>query len=141
MALKTIKKRQEPQVMIEINTTPLIDVMLVLLIMLIITIPVQLHSVKLDLPIATDTPPPQEKPQVVSIRIEPDSTILWDRQPVALEQLETRLEAIARLADTPELHIRPDRAANYGTVVAVMAAIQRHGLEKIGLEGAEQFEP
>lgn len=141
MALKATKKRQEPQVMMEINTTPLIDVMLVLLIMLIITIPVQLHSVKLDLPVATDAPPPLEKPQVVSIRIEPDSTVLWDGQPVALEQLETRLEAMARLADTPELHIRPDRAAGNGTVVAVMAAIQRHGLEKVGLEGSEQFAP
>jgi Biopolymer transport protein len=140
MALKTIKKRQEPQVMMEINTTPLIDVMLVLLIMLIITIPVQLHSVKLDLPVATETPPP-DKPLAVSIRIEPDNRILWDGKPVTLEQLDIRLNAMAREADTPELHIRPDRAADYGVVVAVMAAIQRHGLEKIGLEGTEQFVP
>lgn len=126
--------------MMEINTTPLIDVMLVLLIMLIITIPVQLHSVKLDLPVATETPPP-DKPLAVSIRIEPDNRILWDGKPVTLEQLDIRLNAMAREADTPELHIRPDRAADYGVVVAVMAAIQRHGLEKIGLEGTEQFVP
>jgi biopolymer transport protein ExbD len=140
MALKKSKKQQQPELMMDINTTPLIDVMLVLLIMLIITIPVQLHSVDLDLPVATQTPP-QTEPQVVSIRIEPDSSVLWDGQVVDLDELETRLGATATLARAPELHIRPDRAASYARVVAVMAAIQRHGLDKIGLMGSEQFAP
>ena len=139
MALKRINKQQEPQVMMEINTTPLIDVMLVLLIMLIITITAQLHSVDLDLPVQTHTPPPHEKPQAVKIRIEQDSSILWDGRPVTLQQLEKQLAAMAQLEDTPEINIRPDRSAGYGTVVAVMAAIQRHGLKNIGLEGMEQF--
>jgi len=140
MALKRSKKRQQPELMMDINTTPLIDVMLVLLIMLIITIPVQLHSVDLDLPVATQTPL-QTAPQVVSIRIEADSSVLWDGQLVDPDELETRLGAAAALAPAPELHIRPDRAAGYARVVAVMAAIQRHGLDKIGLMGSEQFAP
>jgi len=140
MALKKSKKQQQPELMLDINTTPLIDVMLVLLIMLIITIPVQLHSVDLDLPVATQTLQ-QTEPQVVSIRIEPDSSVLWDGQLVDLDELETHLGAAATLTQAPELHIRPDRAASYARVVAVMAAIQRHGLDKIGLMGSEQFAP
>lgn len=142
MALKPIKKQQQPQVMMEINTTPLIDVMLVLLIMLIITIPMQLRSVDLNLPASTQTPPPPKvDPQVVLIRIEADSAVRWDGQTVGLQELDTRLGTMAALSQPPELHIRPDRAANYAKVVAVMAAIQRHGLSRIGLVGSEQFSP
>jgi biopolymer transport protein ExbD len=129
----------EPEVMIEINTTPLIDVMLVLLIMLIITIPIQLHSVELNLP-QGDPPPPVVEPEVVRINIESDSVIYWNGEVIAdLPTLEGRLGSIASQPVQPELHVRPDRAVPYQIVASIMAAIQRHGLTKIGLVGSEQF--
>ncbi|ATE60711.1 ExbD/TolR family protein [Thauera sinica] len=129
----------DPEVMIDINTTPLIDVMLVLLIMLIVTIPIQLHSVELNLP-QGNPPPPLVEPEVVRIHIEADGAILWNGETVAgLAALEPRLAAAAAQAVQPELHVRPDRAVQYDTVAAVMAAIQRNQLTKIGLVGAEQF--
>ncbi|MCL2891755.1 ExbD/TolR family protein [Brenneria tiliae] len=141
MALKRGKKQAQPQVMMEINTTPLIDVMLVLLIMLIITIPAQLHSVDLNLPTARhNPPPPEDEPQVVRISIAADNAILWDDETVTLDALEQKLRLAAAQARQPELHIRADRAAIYRQVVAVMAAVQRHRLARIGLVGLEQFE-
>lgn len=139
MALKGKARKPQPQVMMEINTTPLIDVMLVLLIMLIITIPVQLHSVDLNLPVAHNEPSPQE-PLAVRIAIADTSAIRWDDEEITLERLELKLQAAAQLSQQPELHIRADRAAAYRQVVAVMAAAQRHGLARIGLVGLEQFE-
>ena len=129
----------DPEVMIDINTTPLIDVMLVLLIMLIITIPIQLHSVDLNLP--HGNPPPQQvEPEVVRINIEAGSRIHWNGEAIAgLPALETRLAAMAAQTTQPELHIRPDRTVPYQLVASVMAAVQRHGLTRIGLVGAEQF--
>ncbi|PWC17815.1 ExbD/TolR family protein [Brenneria corticis] len=139
MALKRGKK--QPQVMMEINTTPLIDVMLVLLIMLIITIPAQLHSVDLNLPTARhNPPPPEEEPQIVRISIAADNAIRWDDETVTLDSLEQKLRLAAAQARQPELHIRADRAAIYRQVAAVMAAVQRHRLARIGLVGLEQFE-
>lgn len=140
MTLKTgNRKPQQPQVMMEINTTPLIDVMLVLLIMLIITIPVQLHSVDLNLPVAAEAPPPAQPPRVVRIGIAPDSSLQWDGEAVSLEELERRLQAAALQRRQPELHIRADRQAGYRQVVAVMAAVQRHQLTRVGIVGLEQF--
>ncbi|MDR2166166.1 MAG: biopolymer transporter ExbD [Zoogloeaceae bacterium] len=125
--------------MVDINTTPLIDVMLVLLIMLIITIPIQLHSVELNLPQGNPLPP-LAQPEVVRIHIEQDSSILWNGEIVPdVATLEPRLAAASRQGVQPELHIRPHRAASYATVVAVMAAVQRNGLTKIALVGSEQF--
>lgn len=141
MALKTKTRKQQPQVMMEINTTPLIDVMLVLLIMLIITIPVQLHSVDLNLPVAQqEPPPPSSDPQVVRINITQDSSLRWDDEALTLAQLEVKLLMAAQQSQQPELHIRADKQATYQQVVAVMAAVQRHKLTKIGLVGLEQFE-
>src|SRR4051812_40077284 len=99
----------EPEVMIEINTTPLIDVMLVLLIMLIITIPVQLHAVNLNMP--TGTPPPPDKPPVViTVDIDFDGTVLWNGEALADRQtLEARLQQTAAQPDQPEVHIRPNK--------------------------------
>lgn len=129
----------EPEVMNEINTTPLIDVMLVLLIMLIITILIQLHSVELNLP-QGDPPPPAVEPEVVRIHVEADGAILWNGEAVAgVAALESRLAAAAAQPTQPELHVRPDRAVRYEIVAAVMAAIQRNQLTKIGLVGSEQF--
>ncbi len=129
----------EQDVMVEMNTTPLIDVMLVLLIMLIITIPIQTHAVKLDLP-AGNPPPPPVPPQVVTIDVDFDGTILWDGNPINSEQdLQNHLIAAAHQPDQPEVHLRPNKLALYKTVAHVMADAQRLGIEKLGLIGNEQF--
>ncbi len=129
----------DPEVMVEMNTTPLIDVMLVLLIMLIITIPIQTHAVKLDLP-AGNPPPPPVPPQVVTIDVDFDGTILWNGTAVASEQeLQADLRAAAAQADQPEVHLRPNKLATYSVVAHVMADSQRLGIQKLGLVGNEQF--
>jgi len=130
---------EEGEVMSEMNTTPLIDVMLVLLVMLIITIPIQLHSVDLNMPIG-NPPPPIVKPEVVQIDIGADNAIHWNGDVISGQTaLETKLSAAARQAVQPELHLRPNKQAAYKTVAAVMAALQRNGLTKIGIVGSEQF--
>jgi biopolymer transport protein ExbD len=129
----------DPDVMIDINTTPLIDVMLVLLVMLIITIPIQLHAVNLNMPVGN--PPPQlVKPEVVKIDIDPSSQIYWNAEAVpSRADLEERLRTIATVDPQPELHIRPDKRAKYDVVAAVLAAAQRLGVTKLGIIGSEQF--
>jgi biopolymer transport protein ExbD len=130
----------DPEVMIDINTTPLIDVMLVLLIMLIITIPIQTHAVKLDMP--TGAPPTSnEPPPVVEIAIDFDGTVTWNGQIVPDRQtLEWRLKTEAvEVAIQPEVHVRPNKLATYKYVAAVMASAQRLGVTKIGIIGNEQF--
>jgi len=130
----------DPEVMVDINTTPLIDVMLVLLIMLIITIPIQLHSVNLNMPIGAPPPAQIVKPEVVKIDIDANGTIRWNGEAVAKNiVLEARLQAAALQSVQPELHIRPDKGVNYRTVAYVLATVQRLGLTKIGLAGGEQF--
>lgn len=125
----------------DINTTPLIDVMLVLLIMLIITIPIQLHAVNLNMP--TGNPPPNDiKPEVLRIDIDERSTVLWNGEAIAdLPEVERRFEQIATQAVQPEVHLRPDRRARYSIVAGVMASAQRSGLTKLGIVGSEQFIP
>ncbi|MDR3352332.1 MAG: biopolymer transporter ExbD [Zoogloeaceae bacterium] len=138
-AVNPVGKSGDPEVMVEMNTTPLIDVMLVLLIMLIITIPIQLHSVNLNLPINNSQTPPIQ-PEIVRIQIAADGNIFWnDEQLGDHAALEQRLSTLARLATVPELHVRPDKAARYEHVIRVMAEIQRKGLTKVGLVGSEQF--
>ncbi len=129
----------EPEVMIDINTTPLIDVMLVLLVMLIITIPIQLHAVNLNMPVG-NPPPPLEKPVVVTIDVDFDGTIFWNGDIVPTrEALEERLTQAAAMVPQPEVHLRPNKLAEYKDVAAVMAAAQRLGVTKLGLVGNEQF--
>ena len=129
----------EDEVMLDINTTPLIDVMLVLIIMLIITIPVQLHSVNLDMPVGTP-PPPARQPVVVTIDIDFDGTVLWDGEPVPdRAQLEARLARVAAQPDQDEVHIRPNKLVEYRSVAAVLASAQRLGVGKLGMVGNEQF--
>jgi biopolymer transport protein ExbD len=138
MAMQLRPGGDEPDVLIEINTTPLIDVMLVLLIMLIVTIPIQLHAVNLDLPVAT--PPPATPPVVVRIDIDARGTVLWQGEALAdAAALDARLREAAAAQPAPELHLRPDRDARYEAVAGVLAATKRHGLTKIGIVGAEQF--
>ena len=127
--------------MMDINTTPLIDVMLVLLIMLIITIPIQLHAVNLNMP--NGNPPPSDiKPEVLRIDIDARSTVLWNGEAVAeLTEVERRFEQVAAQPVQPEVHLRPDKLAKYNVVAGVMASAQRSGLTKLGIMGSEQFVP
>ena len=130
---------REPEVMMDINTTPLIDVMLVLIIMLIITIPVQLHSVNLNMPVGTP-PPPLKEPVVVTIDIDFDGTVLWNGEPVPdRNALEARLSRAAAEPDQPEVHIRPNKLVEYKSVAAVLASAQRLGVTKLGMIGNEKF--
>jgi biopolymer transport protein ExbD len=131
----------DPEVMMDINTTPLIDVMLVLIIMLIITIPVQLHAVNMNLP-QGKPPPPNKPPVVVMIDIHADGTVLWDSVAVAdRAALELKLRQVALAADPPEVHLRPDGQANYGAVAGVLASAQRLGVTRLGVVGNERFAP
>ena len=124
----------------DINTTPLIDVMLVLLVMLIITIPVQLHSVKLNLPIAPPSAPPPSLPEVVRLDIPPGGTVLWNGEALADEAaLRERLAAAGQQAVQPEIHVRPQPGAKYDTFASVMTAVHQAGLSKLGVTGSEQF--
>ena len=129
----------EPDVMIDINTTPLIDVMLVLLVMLIITLPIQLHSVNLNMPVC-NPPPPLVKPEVLKIDIDNAGRIWWNGEVLPdRATLEEKLAGAAAQAVQPELHLRPDKSAKYEVVAAVLASSQRLGLTKIGIIGSEQF--
>ena len=129
----------DPEVMMDINTTPLIDVMLVLLVMLIITIPIQLHSVNLNMPTG-NPPPPLVLPEVVKIDIDSSSVVYWNGLPLPdRAALEENFKAASAQAVQPELHLRPDKKAKYAIVAGVMASAQRLGLTKIGIVGSEQF--
>jgi biopolymer transport protein ExbD len=128
----------EPEVMIDMNTTPLIDVMLVLLIMLIITIPAQLHSVNLDMPVPT-TAPKKADPVVIKIDVDAASVINWNGTPVTRSELEAKLAEASAQQPQPELHIRSHAKAKYEAAAAVMANAQRMGLTKLGIVGSEQF--
>jgi len=130
---------RDPDVMVDINTTPLIDVMLVLLIMLIITIPIQTHAVKLNMPVGTP-PPPLVPPEVVTIEVDFDGTLIWNGRVLPNRQeLEARLRAAAEAPVQPEIHLRPNKLVKYESVAMVMASAQRLGMKKIGLIGNEQF--
>ena len=133
-------RSDEPEVIMDINTTPLIDVMLVLIIMLIITIPVQLHAVNLNMPQASA--PPLVKPDVITLDIEASGRLLWNGEALPdRAALEARLKAAAAQPDQPELHLRANRAVEYGVVAMVLASAQRLGVTKLGMVGNEQFGP
>ena len=127
----------EPEVMMEINTTPLIDVMLVLLVMLIITIPIQLHAVNLEMPVGA--PPVQEKVEKIRIDIDADNHLQWNGLAVSIAELDQKMLGIGQLAMQPEVHIRADKDARYAVFANVLAGTKRHGLTKIAVIGAEQF--
>ena len=134
-----VGEQSDDGVMIDINTTPLIDVMLVLIIMLIITIPIQTHAVKMNMPIAPSAAPPKP-PEIIRIDVDFDGTIGWNGVIVATrEELESKLANVAALPDQPEVHLRPNKLVSYKVVAMVMASAQRLGVTKIGLVGNEQF--
>jgi biopolymer transport protein ExbD len=130
------------EVMVDINTTPLIDVMLVLLIMFIITIPIQTHAVKMNMPVPSNAAPPPKPPEVIRIDVDFDGTIGWNGevlQPGDRAGIESRLAAVAAMADQPEVHLRPNKLVVYKHVAMIMATAQRLGVTKIGIVGNEQF--
>ena len=129
----------DPDVMIDINTTPLIDVMLVLLVMLIITLPIQLHAINLNMPVG-NPPPPLVMPQVVKIDIDSSGTTYWNGEVVPdRATLEEKIRSAAAQVPQPEVHLRPDKGSRYSVAAGVMASAQRLGLTKIGIVGSEQF--
>lgn len=129
----------EPEVMNEMNATPLIDVMLVLLIMLIITIPIQNHAINLNMPVGTPAPP-TTPPEVINIDVDFDGTIVWNNQVIHdRATLEMKLQNVAAAPIQPEVHLRPNKLVPYKSVAAVLASAQRLGVTKIGLVGNEQF--
>ena len=130
---------EEGEVMVDINTTPLIDVMLVLLIMLIITIPIQTHAVKLNMPVNSDAKPPAP-PVIVEIVVDFDGQIGWNSEVIKdRADLETHLYRLTQMPDQPEVHLIPNKLAPYKYVAEVMAEAQRLGVTKIGIVGNEQF--
>jgi biopolymer transport protein ExbD len=131
---------EDGDVMVDINTTPLIDVMLVLLIMLIITIPIQTHAVKLNMPIPDPLHPNVVPPSVVEIVVDFDGQIGWNNEIIKdRADLEAHLYRLTQMPDQPEVHLLPNKLAPYKYVAEVMAEAQRLGVTKIGIVGNEQF--
>ena len=128
----------EMDVIMDVNTTPLIDVMLVLLVMLIITIPIQLHAVNLDMPLPNPNALKTE-PKVVEVFIDFDGQLSWNAEPITREVMEQRMQEATNEPDQPEIHIKPHKLVDYGHVSHVMATAQRLGLKKLGMMGNEQF--
>ena len=139
MAMQVGGGGDEDAPMMDINTTPLIDVMLVLIIMLIITIPIQTHAVKMNMPVGPSAAPPKP-PEIIRIDVDFDGTVGWNGVVVAdRAELENKLAQVAALPDQPEVHLRPNKLVSYKVVAMVMASAQRLGVTKIGLVGNEQF--
>ena len=130
----------EGEVMMEMNTTPLIDVMLVLLTLLIITLPIQTHAVKLDMPKPVANPPPPLT-QPVNLVVDFDGSILWNGAPISRDTMDSYFvsQAQQELPLQPEIHLNPDKLAKYETVAMVLADAQRLGVTKIGFENTAQY--
>ena len=127
----------DPEPLVDINTTPLVDVLLVLLVMLIITIPIQLHAVDIDLP-GRNAPPPPAPPVIVQLEVQPGGRYAWNGEPLAdRAALERKLREAAAQPQQPEIHLRPDPHARYDAVAAALSSAQHLGLVKIGLVGGE----
>lgn len=125
--------------MVEMNMTPLIDVLLVLLIMFIVTIPVMTHAVKLDMPQATNQPPPTVLPEVIDLEVDFDGTIVWNGTVVSQGQLEGFFRDESVKDPQPEIHLRPDRRSRYGVVALVLASAQRNRMKRIGFVNTAEF--
>ena len=140
MAMQTTSDNTSGEPMMDINMTPLIDVMLVLLIMFIITIPIQTHAVKLDLPVdQPNTPPPPIDPVKNKVVITAQGQILWNGAAVSPEQLRQYLELSQQIQPVPELHLQPEPEARYELVDEVLAITKRAHVEKMGFVGNEAY--
>ena len=140
MAMQTTSDNTSGEPMMDINMTPLIDVMLVLLIMFIITIPIQTHAVKLDLPVdQPNSPPPPIDPVKNKVVITAQGQILWNGNAVSPEQLRQYLELSQQIQPIPELHLQPEPDARYELVDEVLAITKRAHVEKMGFVGNEAY--
>jgi biopolymer transport protein ExbD len=128
----------EGEVMVEMNTTPLIDVMLVLLTLLIITLPIQTHAVKLDMPRPNSAPPPVP-PTTIDLGVDFDGTITWNSTPIDRATMDSYFKDAAEKDPQPEIHVNPNRLAKYDTVAEVLADAQRLGVTHIGFTGIDQY--
>jgi biopolymer transport protein ExbD len=140
--MKSMKRRRigqggDAEVMMDINTTPLIDVMLVLLVMLIITIPIQLHAVNLEMPVGK--PPSDVEPQKIQIDIDEKSTVYWQGLPVSAAEIEVKMQEVAKMTPQPVVAIRPNKDCSYAVFANVLSTSKRQGLDKMTVLGAEQF--
>jgi biopolymer transport protein ExbD len=127
-------------VMCDINTTPLIDVMLVLLVTLIMSLPIQTHAVKLSMPPPMpNQPPPIELPEVINLDIDFDDSIYWNGNKVDLTQLDGYFRSDAGKDPQPEIHLRPDKRSHYDMTAKVLAAAQRNQMVKIGFVNTTEF--
>lgn len=131
MTFGGFNNNQQPTPMAEINVTPMVDVMLVLLVIFIIAAPLFTHSIKLDLPTAQSAPSP-EKPETVSLSINDQGLIFWNNEQVSQDDLNTRLAAAAQKKPQPELQLRADKATRYEVVAQVMALAQTNGMTRLG---------
>lgn len=129
------------EAMCDINTTPLIDVMLVLLVTLIVSLPIMTHAVKLDMPNPNAPPPPQNvQPEIINLEIDGDGTVVWNGNPLTgIPQLTGYFSTEAAKDPQPEIHLRPDRRARYDVVAQVLAAAQRNHMKKIGFVNVAEF--
>jgi biopolymer transport protein ExbD len=138
MSMQVGSSGGEDAPMMEMNMTPLIDVMLVLLILFIITIPIQTHAVKMNMPIPSSVQPKEPRPPI-RVDIDFDGTIGWNGVAVTRDELQAKLREVAAEPDQQEVHMRPNKLVTYKDVAFVMASAQRLGVTKIGLVGNEQF--
>jgi biopolymer transport protein ExbD len=139
MSMQTTSDNASGEPMLDINVTPLIDVMLVLLIMFIITIPVQTHAVKLDLPQSNQTPPPPIEPLKNTVGVTAQGEITWNGSPISKDQLRAYLEQTQQMNPVPELHLQPDATARYELVDEVLAITKKAHVQKMGFVGNEYY--
>jgi len=140
MAMQASSDNPKGEPMMDMNVVPLIDILLVLLIMFIITIPVQSHAVKLDLPQNQDQPdPPPILPTKNKVVITASNQILWNGSPVSAQQLRLYLDATQQMDPIPELHLQPEPNARYELVDEVLAVTKRAHVEKMGFVGNEAY--
>lgn len=140
MSMQTTTDNSSGEPMLDINVTPLIDVMLVLLIMLIMTIPPQTHAVKLDLPVNQNTPPPPIQPLKNTVGITAQGAITWNGTPISEQQLRQYLEVTQQMNPVPELHLQPDATARYELVDEVLAITKKAHVQKMGFVGNEYYQ-
>ena len=140
MSMQTTSDNSDGEPMMDMNVTPLIDVMLVLLIMFIITIPIQTHAVKLDLPVnQQNQPPPPIDPVKNKVVVTADNKILWNGSPVTEPQLRQYLDVTQQMNPIPELHLQPDATARYDLVDQVLAVTKQAHVQKMGFVGNEYY--
>ena len=140
MSMQTTGDNESGEPMLDVNVTPLIDVMLVLLIMFIITIPIQTHAVKLDLPVnQQNQPPPPIEPIKNKVVISAQGQILWNGSPISKQQLRQYLDVTQQMNPIPELHLQPDSTARYELVDEVLAITKEAHVQKMGFVGNEYY--